>query len=80
MYVFDTYPSHGVSTLWSRGHEQIVTPPCHSGDMNDQLVLLESKERRPEEPWRLDEQTREIGKRGVAQAREALRQAAQRAA
>jgi hypothetical protein len=44
--------------------------------MNDQLALLEDDERH----WRLDERTREIGLRGVAQAREALRQADRRAA
>ena len=43
--------------------------------MERQLVLLE-----PEDPWRLDEQTREIGRRGVAEAREALRKARQAAA
>jgi len=50
--------------------------------MNDQLVLLDDPEepRRPGEGWHLDEQTREIGRRGVAQAREALRHAARRAA
>ena len=54
--------------------------------MNDQLVLLDDNETRPERGWRLDEQTREIGRRGVAQARNALRrstatgEAAERAA
>jgi hypothetical protein len=42
--------------------------------MERQLVLLE-----PENPWRLDEQTKEIGRRGVAEAREALRKARQAA-
>ena len=41
--------------------------------MKRQLILLEA----PDEPWRLDERTREIGRRGVARAREALRQAEQ---
>ena len=41
--------------------------------MKRQLILLEA----PDEPWRLDEQTREIGRRGVARAREALRQVEQ---
>ena len=46
------------------------------GDMNDdQLQLVEA-----ERPWRLDARTREAGRRGVAQAREALRQAAARQA
>ena len=48
--------------------------------MNDQLVLLEDRRDNQRDGWRLDEQTREVGRRGVAQAREALRQAAQRAA
>ena len=53
--------------------------------MNDQLVLLENDDDRPEGPpprrdWVVDERTREIGRRGVALAREALRQAAARAA
>lgn len=37
-------------------------------DMTTQLVLLDSGT-----TWKLDRRTREIGKRGVAQAREALR-------
>lgn len=40
--------------------------------MNDQLQLVDGTER----PWRLDAKTRDAGRRGVAQAREALRQAA----
>jgi hypothetical protein len=43
--------------------------------MERQLALLE-----PEPDWRLDEQTREVGRAGVAQARAALRAAAGRAA
>lgn len=39
--------------------------------MQEQLVLVEPAER----PWELDEHTREIGRRGVEQAREALRNA-----
>ncbi len=46
-------------------------PPAILVNMNDQLALLEDDERQ----WRLDERTREIGRRGVAQARQALRQA-----
>ncbi len=52
--------------------------------MDNQLVLLddhtegEAPALKPE--WGLDEHTREIGRRGVALAREALRQAAARAA
>lgn len=51
-------------------------PPAILVNMNDQLVLLEDDERQ----WQLDERTRELGRRGVAQAREALRQADRRAA
>jgi hypothetical protein len=51
-------------------------PPAILVNMNDQLVLLEDDERQ----WKLDERTRELGRRGVAQAREALRQADRRAA
>ncbi len=65
------YPTQNVFTPCSQGEEPIVTPSCHPGDMNDQLALLEDDNRQ----WRLDERTREIGLRGVAQAREALRQA-----
>ena len=41
----------------------------------DQLRLVEV-----DRPWRLDATTRAAGRRGVAQAREALRQAAARSA
>ncbi len=37
--------------------------------MNEQLILL----RPAEQPWRLDDHTREIGRRGVEEARAALR-------
>jgi hypothetical protein len=43
--------------------------------MERQLVLLEQE---PE--WRLDEHTREVGRAGLAKARAALREAAQRSA
>jgi hypothetical protein len=42
----------------------------HDDERNTQLTLLETP---PD--WRLDEDTREIGRAGVAQAREALRAA-----
>ena len=45
--------------------------------MNDQLVLLQDEEARRQASYcRLDEHTREVGRRGIALAREALRQAA----
>ena len=46
------------------------------GDMTRQLVLIEDAK----SDWRLDERTREVGRKGVAQAREALREATRRAA
>ena len=42
--------------------------------MERQLHLLEP----PEPDWHLDDSTREIGRRGVAEARQALRHARQR--
>jgi hypothetical protein len=44
--------------------------------MEQQLLLLEP----PERPWELDERTRQVGRRGLELAREALRQAARQAA
>jgi hypothetical protein len=41
------------------------------GDMATQLLLLDTSTR----SWKLDRQTREIARRGVAEAREALRKA-----
>jgi len=43
--------------------------------MERQLALLEVNQ----QEWKLDERTREVGKHGVEQAREALRQALQEA-
>ena len=51
-------------------------PSCIMGDMNAQLRLIEDKESQ----WRLDDTTREAGRKGLAQARVALQQAARRAA
>jgi hypothetical protein len=62
-----------------QGYEHIVTPPCHPGYMNDQLPLLDDTPARRPDGWRLDAKTREIGLRGVASAREALRASACRA-
>jgi hypothetical protein len=44
--------------------------------MNDQLVLLDDDEETRRRYRQLDEHTRDVGRRGVALAREALRQAA----
>ena len=43
-------------------------PPLILGDMERQLILLDE----PNADWRLDEATRERGRRGVALARAAL--------
>jgi hypothetical protein len=42
----------------------------------DQLLLLEA----PDDRWRLDPQTREVGRKGLEQARRALAEAARRKA
>jgi hypothetical protein len=39
-----------------------------------QLVLIDETERQ----WRLDDRTREVGRRGIAAARDVLRKAARR--
>ncbi len=44
--------------------------------MEKQLVLVEPTE----PPWELDERTREVGRRGLEQARQALRRARREAA
>jgi len=45
--------------------------------MADQLTLITPSDRRD---WRLDERTREVGRRGVEAARRALQEAARRTA
>jgi hypothetical protein len=45
-------------------------PPFIVSDMENQLPLIEGSR-----SWKLDRRTREIGRRGVAQARAALRAA-----
>ena len=42
-----------------------------------QLVLIDNEDSRPG-AWRLDENTREVGRRGIAKARQALAEAAAR--
>ncbi len=44
--------------------------------MTDQLVLIDAKD----VDWRLDERTREVGRRGIAEARKALAEAVRRTA
>lgn len=51
-----------------------VTPPSQNEGMPRQLVLIDENGR----DWRLDDRTRERGKRGVARARKALENAARR--
>ena len=46
---------------------ETVRPPEEDVVMARQLTLIEDKK-----PWRLDEKTREIGRRGLAEARAAL--------
>lgn len=67
-----------------------VTPACDDGSMPQQLVLIDPSGHDPLEvseggfcrdgrdDWRLDDQTRQIGLRGIAQARRALAQATRR--
>lgn len=50
-----------------------VTPPLHTDPMSKQLRLIDQARTRGGTGWRLDEQTRTIGRNGVAAAREALR-------
>lgn len=45
-------------------------------DMARQLALLDIKKK----DWKLDDRTREVGRQGIAAAREALRQASSRTA
>jgi hypothetical protein len=49
----------------------LVTPLCETGAMADQLRLLETQAAE----WRLDDRTREAGRKGVEAARAALRAA-----
>lgn len=46
---------------------RIVTPPVETVAMARQLTLIETPK-----TWRLDERTREIGRRGIASARAEL--------
>ena len=47
--------------------DQNVTPPVETGIMARQLTLMEKPT-----AWRLDERTRETGRRGIASARAVL--------
>jgi hypothetical protein len=66
-----------VVSVWISGPRtsflgQIVTPPPHTEVMNTQLVLIEDV---PPD-WYLADETREIGRQGVRDARQALALAA----
>jgi hypothetical protein len=52
-----------------------VTPPEDDGGMATQLLLIDATS----VDWRLDEHTKEIGRQGIAAARDALAQATRRA-
>jgi hypothetical protein len=45
-----------------------VTPPPHTQNMSKQLRLIQ-----PNTTWRLDDETRQIGRQGIADARQALK-------
>lgn len=71
----------GVEQPGHRRGQLSVTPPCHTVLMERQLALIHDDETAtPATDWRLDDQTRLLGRQGVAAARQALRQAAHRAA
>lgn len=59
-----------------RGREDTVRPPLHTHGMSKQLTLIDDGER----DWKLDAHTREVGRRGVAAARAALRASQRRRA
>lgn len=71
-----SYPSERVSILGGRGQKPMSHPPVILVTMNDQLVLLDDNDDDRFSYRRLDERTREVGRRGVASARDALRRAA----
>ncbi len=55
-------------TVHEASPRKAVTPPPHNGDMQRQLVLIDKAPR----SWQLDERTREVGRKGLAEARRAL--------
>lgn len=49
--------------------------------MERQLALIEEPDEAPERsPWTLDDRTKEVGRRGLAEARRIIQEAARRAA
>lgn len=66
-----------VLILGRSGYDGVmVTPSRDDGDMTRQLVLIDATD----VDWRLDDHTRELGRQGIAEAREALAAAAKRVA
>jgi hypothetical protein len=55
---------------------EAVTPPDDDGFMTNQLILVDASTN----DFRLDERTREIGRAGIAAARQALAEAVRRSA
>jgi len=57
-----------------------VTPACDHGAMPQQLVLIDpdGDRQRTNDDWRLDDETREVGLRGIAEARRILAEASRR--
>ena len=58
-----------------KGEENLSHPLFILRDMERQLTLIEV----PTTAWKLDDRTREAGKKGIAEARKALADAARRA-
>ena len=69
-------PGRYPRNTWSGAGISLSHPLFILGDMTRQLVLIEHEK----SDWRLDERTREVGRKGLAEAREALREATRRAA
>ena len=69
-------PGRYPRNTWSGAGIALSHPLFILGDMTRQLVLIEHEK----SDWRLDERTRELGRKGLAEAREALREATRRAA
>jgi hypothetical protein len=55
---------------------EAVTPPGDDGVMTNQLILVDASTN----DFRLDDRTREIGRAGIAAARQALAEAVRRSA
>ncbi|MDQ1356217.1 MAG: hypothetical protein QOF20_2308 [Acidimicrobiaceae bacterium] len=64
-----------LSTVWVlrvwAGKGITVTPPVHDYGMARQLALINPTQF----DWRLDERTKELGRRGISEARAILRRA-----